>query len=69
MEEQQKYELCNVGPFNLPGIMYGKGALTTEEHNERVEWATTYNCGRAVTDRLWSFRSEGLREWFLIKWG
>lgn len=70
MEEKiQKYELCNVGLFNLPGIVYDKGSISDEEHQEMVEWATEYNCGKAMTNELWSFKSESQRDWFLLKWG
>jgi hypothetical protein len=65
---KQNWEMCNVGLFNLPGIVYDKDALSLEEHAERVAWSTEFKCGKPMTDRLWSFKTEAHRDWFILKW-
>ena len=65
---KQNWEMCNVGLFQLPGIVYEKDALTPEEYVARVEWSKEFNCGKPMTDRLWSFKTEALRDWFILKW-
>lgn len=67
-EKQTKWELCEVGMFRLPGIAYEKGALTEAEWQERVEWAKTCNCGKPLTDRLFSFRNQKQRDMFILRW-
>lgn len=67
--KSQKYEYCEVGLFRLPGIVYDKDSLTTEEYESMVEWSKEHNCGTPMTDRLWSFKTEAHRDWFLLKWG
>ena len=66
--KKSKWELCEVGMFRLPGIVYEEGALTEEEHQARVEWAKTCNCGKPMTDRLWSFRNQNQRDMFILRW-
>jgi hypothetical protein len=71
MEEevkQQKYEFCKVGLFELPGVVYDKDALTTDEHEAMVAWALENKCGKPMTDRLWSFKTEAQRDWFVLRW-
>lgn len=57
-----------VGPFRLPGIAFEKGQLTPELLKEMQEWANNEGVGMSTTDRLWSFKKESHREWFILKW-
>jgi hypothetical protein len=67
-ENKQKFTTCEVGMFRLPGVVFEKGALTEAEHQEMVKWAQENNCGKPMTDELWSFRSAKQRDWFILRW-
>lgn len=67
-ENKQKFTTCEVGMFRLPGIVFEKGAITEEQHQEMVTWASDNNCGKPMTDVLWSFKNEGQRDWFILRW-
>ena len=67
-EKKQTWEVCEVGMFRLPGIAYEQGALTTEEFEERVDWCLTNHCGRAMTERLFCFKTTAQRDWFILRW-
>lgn len=67
-EKKQKWDVCEVGMFRLPGIAYDKDALTTEEFEARVDWCLNNNCGRAMTDRLFCFKTVAQRDWFVLRW-
>ena len=57
-----------VGMFRLPGIVFEKGELNEELNNEMVEWAKAEGVGMSMTEKLWSFKKESHREWFILKW-
>lgn len=67
-ENKQKFTTCEVGMFRLPGIVFEKGALTEDQHQEMVKWAQENNCGKPMTDELWSFKSAKQRDWFILRW-
>ena len=67
-KKKDKFTTCEVGMFRLPGIVFEKGALTNAQHNEMVKWAEENNCGKPMTDVLWSFKSEQKRSWFILRW-
>lgn len=59
---------CEVGPFNLPGIVFEPGQIDEELLNEMKAWAEAEGVGMNMTDRLWSFKKEAHREWFILRW-
>lgn len=68
-----KLKTCEVGMFRLPGIVIEKPEETSEanwtEHLlEMDKWASETNCGKRMTDFLWSFRNEKQRDMFILKW-
>ncbi len=67
-ETKQKWEMCEVGMFRLPGIAYEKDALTEPEFQERVDWCKANNCGKALTERLFGFKTQVQRDLFMLRW-
>lgn len=61
-------ENCEVGMFRLPGLVFEKGQLPLELLEEMIAWANAEGVGMSMTDRLWSFKKESHREWFILKW-
>lgn len=61
-------ENCEVGMFRLPGLVFEKGQLSEELLAEMISWAQAEGVGMSMTDRLWSFKKEGHREWFILRW-
>ena len=61
-------ENCEVGPFRLPGLAFEKGQLPEELLEEIRAWAEAEGVGMSMTDRLWSFKKEAHREWFILRW-
>lgn len=60
---------CEVGLFRLPGIVFEKDAISAEKLAEMDVWAAgPGGVGKRMTDVLWSFKSAGQRDWFLLKW-
>ncbi len=57
-----------VGMFRLPGILFEPGELSEELNAEMVEWANAEGVGMSMTEKLWSFRKEAHREWFILRW-
>lgn len=64
-----KMEKVNVGMFKLPGLVLDKEEMTEEKIAELDAWIESeQGTGKRMTDVLWSFRNEGQREWFILKW-
>ena len=61
-------ENCEVGPFRLPGLSFERGELPDELILEMQEWAAAEGVGVSMTERLWSFKKEAHREWFILRW-
>jgi hypothetical protein len=57
-----------VGMFNLPGIAFDKDEMTDELRDEMIKWSDESNYGMFMTDRLWSFKNEGQRDFFILRW-
>lgn len=57
-----------VGMFRLPGIAFEKGQISEELNKEMTNWAQNEGVGMSMTERLWSFRKESHREWFVLRW-
>jgi hypothetical protein len=58
----------SVGMFKLPGLAFDRDEMPDDLRDEMVEWSESSNCGIFMTDRLWSFKSEGHRDFFLLRW-
>lgn len=64
-----KMERVEVGMFKLPGLVLDKVEMTPDKILELDAWLETeQGTGKRMTDVLWSFRNEGQREWFILKW-
>lgn len=61
-------KLVQVGMFRLPGLSFDRDEMTDELRDEMVEWAESSKCGMFMNDRLWSFKHEGQRDFFLLRW-
>jgi hypothetical protein len=61
-------ENCDVGPFRLPGVVFNKEELPEDLLLEMQEWAAAEGVGMSMTERLWSFKKEAHREWFILRW-
>lgn len=61
-------EQCEVGMFRLPGLVFEKDQIPPDLLEEMIAWANAEGVGMSMTDRLWSFKKEGHREWFILKW-
>ena len=61
-------EHCEVGMFKMPGIMFEKGQIPPELHEEMAAWAKENKCGYPMNEWLWSFKSSEKRNWFVLRW-
>ena len=67
-----KLTRCEVGLFRLPGIILSaeeEEILTEEKLNEIADWSNSeQGTGKRMTDKLWSFKTEAQRDWFILRW-
>ena len=70
-----KFKSCEVGMFRLPGIIVedddkdDSAGLIKKKLEEIETWSKSeQGTGQRMTDRLWSFRTESQRDWFLLRW-
>ena len=68
-----KLKTCEVGMFRLPGVVVERPEDTSDVNWELLlvemeAWASETNCGKRMTDYLWSFRNEKQRDMFILKW-
>lgn len=67
-----KLKTCEVGLFRLPGIVIEaeeEEVITEEQLNEIDEWSKSESgTGKRMTDKLWSFKTEAQRDWFILRW-
>jgi hypothetical protein len=54
--------------FKLPGVLLDKEELTEDVVKEINEWCQEHNCGKQMTDIMWSFRKQKQRDMFIIRW-
>jgi hypothetical protein len=63
---------CEVGMFRLPGITIEaeeEETITEEQLKEMEDWCNSeFGKGMRMTDRLFSFRKESQRAWFILRW-
>jgi hypothetical protein len=57
-----------VGMFRMPGIAFEQGEIPEEVFAEMIVWAKAEGVGMNMTERLWSFKKEAHREWFILRW-
>jgi hypothetical protein len=67
-----KLQTCEVGMFRLPGIVIEAEedeVITEGQLKEMEEWCNSeFGTGMRMTDKLFSFRKESQRDWFILKW-
>ena len=63
-----KMKNVEVGPFKMPGIVFEQGELPAELLEDMIKWAEAEGVGMSMTERLWSFKKEAHREWFVLRW-
>jgi hypothetical protein len=67
-----KLQTCEVGMFRLPGIVIEAEedeVITEEQLKEMEEWCNSeFGTGMRMTDKLFSFRKESQRDWFVLRW-
>jgi len=71
-----KLTKCEVGMFKLPGILIEnddddehKTSVTEEQLKEMEDWCNSeFGKGMRMTERLFSFRKESQRDWFVLRW-
>lgn len=69
---KMKLKTCEVGMFRLPGIIIEaeeEETVTEEQLKEMEEWCNSeFGTGMRMTDKLFSFRKESQRDWFILRW-
>lgn len=67
-----KLKTCEVGMFRLPGIIIEadeEEVITEEQLKEMEDWCNSeFGTGMRMTDKLFSFRKESQRDWFILRW-
>jgi hypothetical protein len=70
-----KLKTCEVGMFRLPGIVVEDDddentmPVSEEQLKEMEDWCNSeFGTGIRMTDRLFSFRKESQRDWFILRW-
>ncbi len=71
-----KLTKCEVGMFKLPGILVenddndeNKTSVTEDQLKEMEDWCNSeFGKGMRMTERLFSFRKESQRDWFVLRW-
>jgi hypothetical protein len=63
---------CQVGMFRLPGIIIEaeeEETVTEEQLKEMEDWCNSeFGTGMRMTGKLFSFRKESQRDWFILRW-
>lgn len=67
-----KLQTCEVGMFRLPGIVVEAEedeVITEAQLKEMEDWCDSeFGTGMRMTDKLFSFRKESQRDWFILRW-
>jgi hypothetical protein len=67
-----KLKTCEVGMFRLPGLVIEAEedeVITEEQLKEMEDWCNSeFGTGMRMTDKLFSFRKESQRDWFILRW-
>ena len=63
---------CEVGMFRLPGVIIEAEqdeTITEDQINQMEDWCNSeFGTGIRMTDKLFSFRKESQRSWFILRW-
>ena len=63
---------CEVGMFRLPGVIIEAEqdeTITEDQINQMEDWCNSeFGTGMRMTDKLFSFRKESQRSWFILRW-
>lgn len=66
------FKTCEVGMFRLPGIVIEAEPdeeIPEEQIKEMEEWCNSeFGTGMRMSGRLFSFRKESQRDWFILRW-
>ena len=69
-----KIKTCEVGMFRLPGVTVEPSEDCNEQQWQSLQeemdaWIKSeQGTGRRMTDKLWSFKNESQRDWFILRW-
>lgn len=67
-----KLKTCEVGMFRLPGLVIEAEedeTISEELLKEMEDWCNSeFGTGMRMTDKLFSFRKESQRDWFVLRW-
>ncbi len=67
-----KLKTCEVGMFRLPGVVIeaeDEETITEEQLKEMEDWCNSeFGTGMRMTGKLFSFRKESQRDWFILRW-
>lgn len=63
-------KFVETGIFRLPGLVI-ESEITDEVYNQMIEWSKENNIGRVLNQdkKIWSFRNEKQRNFFIMRWG
>jgi hypothetical protein len=63
---------CEVGMFRLPGVIIEAEqdeTISEDQINQMEDWCNSeFGTGMRMTDKLFSFRKESQRSWFILRW-
>jgi len=63
---------CEVGMFRLPGVIIEAEqdeTITEDQIKQMEDWCNSeFGTGMRMTERLFSFRKESQRDWFILRW-
>jgi hypothetical protein len=66
------FKTCEVGMFRLPGVVIESEedeTISEEALKEMEDWCNSeFGTGMRMTERLFSFRKESQRDWFILRW-
>ena len=66
------FKTCEVGMFRLPGLVVEpeeEETISEESLKEMEDWCNSeFGKGMRMTERLFSFRKESQRDWFILRW-
>jgi len=63
-----KITTVDVGLFKLPGVVLDREELNEERLLEIQAWCLDHNCGKQMTDVMWSFKKASHRDLFILHW-
>jgi hypothetical protein len=66
-EQESKLEICEVGPFRLPGVSVNLSQVPQEEFQKMCESAREHG-GFVSEAGCFSWKDVKKRDWFLLQW-